>query len=197
MIELFHILDIPRDFSAERTRDVSHSFGQRTTEHGWSAWFHYLCKSIEVKENGSSDGASDGDENEDDDDVDNNNQDHQQQQSQQRQAKMPVLAQADHSWQRSGFFLRGPNDGGATLVCFGAKPLVKKRIKDFVAGKAWSDVGVNPLVLFDLVLEGLQGEVDNAMWKMNKAFSPLEQVCQFSYPIILLGSRDLLTHGFG
>ncbi|KAH6623590.1 hypothetical protein F5144DRAFT_496380 [Chaetomium tenue] len=39
-------LSIPPEFLTERLRGVCHSFGTRTNEQGFAAWFHYLCKAV-------------------------------------------------------------------------------------------------------------------------------------------------------
>lgn len=45
--ELCDALSIPPEFLTERLQDVCHSFGTRTDERGFAAWFHYLCKSVQ------------------------------------------------------------------------------------------------------------------------------------------------------
>lgn len=87
------------------------------------------------------------------------------------------LPQADYSWLRSGFFMHVGNNGDVTLVCFGATAKVRKRLDDFISGCAWKDTSTDPYVLFDLVLEALYREVDEAVWNMNTIFGPLEHVC--------------------
>ncbi|KAH7112378.1 hypothetical protein EDB81DRAFT_670987 [Dactylonectria macrodidyma] len=143
-LELFNILHIPGEFSKERLQSVSHSFGRSTDRHGSSSWFHFLCKNIDVKREGTNAPV-----------VDN------------RAATMgyhiSTLPQADYSWHRAGFFLRLENDGSTTLVCFGATPRVRHRINEFVAAKAWQHVKADPYVLFDLVFEGLYFEVDDTL----------------------------------
>ncbi|KAK5997561.1 Notoamide biosynthesis cluster M'-like protein [Cladobotryum mycophilum] len=155
MTELFSSLDIPSEFSTERARSVSHSFGERSNENGFSAWFHFLCKNIDIKQEGNSPPEIDS-------------------QAASLEPNTSILPQADYSYQRSGFFLQGQNDGSATLVCFGPGPLVRKRLEDFVTSRAWEDVVVNPYILFDLVLEGLYGQVDDTVWNMRSVFGPLE-----------------------
>lgn len=156
-LELFNILHIPGDFSKERLQSVSHSFGRSTDRYGSSSWFHFLCKNIDVKQEGTN--APE---------IDN------------RAATMgyhiSTLPQADYSWHRAGFFLRAENNGSTTLVCFGAAPRVRHRINEFVAAKAWQHVSTDPYVLFDLIFEALYFEVDDTVWKMNGVFGPLEHV---------------------
>ncbi|KAM5353868.1 hypothetical protein ACJ41O_000518 [Fusarium nematophilum] len=156
-LELFDILQIPGDFSKERLQSVSHSFGRSTDTHGSSSWFHFLCKNIDVRQDGAS--APE---------VDN------------RAARMgyhiSTLPQADYSWHRAGFFLRVENDGSTALVCFGATPRVRHRINEFVAAKAWKHVATDPYILFDLVFDALYFEVDDTVWKMNSVFGPLEHL---------------------
>ncbi|KAF4980286.1 hypothetical protein FZEAL_3657 [Fusarium zealandicum] len=156
-IDLFNILHIPSDFTRERLQSVSHSFGRSTDRHGSSTWFHFLCKNIDVKQDGAN--APE---------VDN------------RAATMGYhisnLPQADYSWHRAGFFLRVDNDGSITLVCFGVVPRVRQRINEFVAAKAWQHVATDPYILFDLIFEALYFEVDDTVWKMNSVFGPLEHL---------------------
>ncbi|KAJ4174987.1 hypothetical protein NW754_005407 [Fusarium falciforme] len=147
-LELFDILHIPGDFTKERLQSVSHSFGRSTDRNGSSSWFHFLCKNIDIKQDGSNPPE-----------VDN------------RAATMgyhiSTLPQADYSWHRAGFFLRVENDGSTTLVCFGAMPRIRQRINEFVAAKAWQHVVTDPYILFDLLFEALYFEVDDTVWKMN------------------------------
>ncbi|KAH7110705.1 hypothetical protein EDB81DRAFT_849129 [Dactylonectria macrodidyma] len=143
-LELFNILHIPGDFSKERLQSVSHSFGRSTDHHGSSSWFHFLCKNIDVKQEGTN--APE---------IDN------------RAVTMgyhiSTLPQADYSWNRAGFFLRHENDGSTTLVCFDASPRVWHRINEFVAARAWQHVATEPYILFDLVFEALYFEVDDTL----------------------------------
>ncbi|KAH6855201.1 hypothetical protein B0I37DRAFT_50372 [Chaetomium sp. MPI-CAGE-AT-0009] len=44
---LCRALSIPPEFLTERLLGVCHSFGTRTDERGFAAWFHYLCKAVE------------------------------------------------------------------------------------------------------------------------------------------------------
>ncbi|RMJ12759.1 hypothetical protein BHE90_008356 [Fusarium euwallaceae] len=156
-LELFDILHIPGDFTKERLQSVSHSFGRSTDRNGSSSWFHFLCKNIDIKQDGSNPPE-----------VDN------------RAATMgyhlSTLPQADYSWHRAGFFLRVENDGSTTLVCFGAMPRIRQRINEFVAAKAWQHVVTDPYILFDLLFEALYFEVDDTVWKMNTVFGPLEHL---------------------
>ncbi|KAJ4176763.1 hypothetical protein NW767_015339, partial [Fusarium falciforme] len=156
-LELFNILHIPGDFSKERLQSVSHSFGRCIERFGSSSWFHFLCKNIDVKQEGTKVPE-----------IDN------------RAVTMgyhiSTLPQADYSWHRAGFFLRVENDGSTTLVCFGATPSVIHRINEFVAAKAWQHVATDPYILFDLVFEALYFDVDDTVWKMNNVFGPLEHL---------------------
>ncbi|KAK7431150.1 hypothetical protein QQZ08_002190 [Neonectria magnoliae] len=156
-LEMFNILGVPTDFTKERLQSVSHSFGRNTDKNGSCSWFHFLCKNIDIRQEGVS--APE---------VDN------------RAAAMgyhvSTLPQADYSWHRTGFFLRVDPHGDVTLVCFGATPRVRDRLSEFVAAKAWEHVAIDPYILFDMVFEGLYYEVDDTVWKMNKVFGPLEHL---------------------
>ena len=48
--ELFQALAIPPAFIEERLQLASHSFGTMEDVHGCSAWFHFLCKNVEVED---------------------------------------------------------------------------------------------------------------------------------------------------
>lgn len=98
----------------------------------------------------------------------------------------PTLPFEDYSWNHSAFFLRVDNDRRVTLVCFGAMPQIKARLDEFISAGSWTDVASQPYILFDLVLEGLYFEVDNALWRMSKVFGPLEHVGQPMRPFALL-----------
>ncbi|KFA65379.1 hypothetical protein S40285_00530 [Stachybotrys chlorohalonatus IBT 40285] len=157
-LELFRVLDVPSDFTAERIQSVSHSFGRRTVESGCQSWFHFLCKNISIKYNIS------------------NMPEVEKTTAAALGFPSSYLPQADYSWLRSGFFMHVGNNGDVTLVCFGATAKVRKRLDDFISGCAWKDTSTDPYVLFDLVLEALYREVDEAVWNMNTIFGPLEHM---------------------
>ncbi|KAF7552161.1 hypothetical protein G7Z17_g4498 [Cylindrodendrum hubeiense] len=156
-LEMFDILGVPSDFTKERLQSVSHSFGRSTDKNGSCSWFHFLCKNIDIRHEGTNTPV-----------VDN------------RAAAMgyhvSTLPQADYSWHRTGFFLRVGPDGCVTLACFGASPRVRDRLIDFINAKAWEHVTSDPYILFDLIFEGLYYEVDDTVWKMNNVFGPLEHL---------------------
>lgn len=158
--DLFSVLGIPTDFSLERTQNIAHSFGRRSYDGGHSSWFHFLCKNIVLEpapadqsQGGPSEGAAGG------------------------RRRTMVLANENHTWNRSGFFLRAGDDGSVTLACFGALSHVRRRLEAFArAGSTWEHVRSEPYVLFDLVLEGLFAEVDNTAWTVAHVFGGMEIV---------------------
>lgn len=104
-----------------------------------------------------------------------------------------VLANENHTWNRSGFFLRAGDDGSVTLACFGALSHVRRRLEAFArAGSTWEHVRSEPYVLFDLVLEGLFAEVDNTAWTVAHVFGGMEIV---SIRIFLVHHRILEKKG--
>jgi hypothetical protein len=166
-IEVFRILKVPREFAIERLQSVSHSFGSRTEADGGNiAWFHFLCKNIQLRNTDQGSAVVN----------------HAAAQSTPHQ----VLSQEDHSWLRSGFFLRtGGSDGVAcvtTLAVFGVTPCVRKRLDEFIDTKErsgdWGEVLAQPGILIDMIIEGLFLEVDNTLWKTQEVFRPLEGVSQ-------------------
>lgn len=86
------------------------------------------------------------------------------------------LPEADYSWNRSGFFLRKETDSGPLLVCFGPTQHVRRSFEEFFAVRGWENVELDPLVLFDLVLEGLYFEVENTTKNMKFILNSHEHV---------------------
>jgi hypothetical protein len=164
----------------ERVQNVCHSFGTQQNANGSCAWFHFLCKNLDVDYTGPLPR------------IVNRTpisplvlqqlQQLQQQQKGNRRSPMANLElanfpHADHSWLRSGFFLRTePGGRSTTLVCFGATPYVRERLEKWIESGAWDEVTGEPLALLDLVMDGLFREVDNAVWKMADVFGPMEYV---------------------
>ena len=148
IVALCETLWIPPEFLTERLQGVCHSFGTRTDEHGFAAWFHYLCKAVE-----------------------------------------PDFA-ARHRWYKSGFFLRKDKLGDVTLVIFGPTPGVRARVEQFLhaaTAQSCDDIVTNPLVLFDLVLDGLFQEVDTTVWSLLGIISKLEFVSTYlPYPVLAI-----------
>lgn len=158
---LFRQLNIPDEFTTERTIGACHSFAKRTQERGFASWFHFLCKNIELK---VTDKGGVGVRN--------------------RAAELGYLpptelAEADYSWNRSGFFLKFEETIGPILICFGATSIVRRRLEEFIAGRAWGDVESHPYLLFDMVLEGIYLEVEETVRKMTKVFNSHEHVSPF------------------
>jgi hypothetical protein len=182
-LHLFHTLGIPAAFVQERLQSVSHSFGFQQDATGSSAWFHFLCKHIRVVPGSAAAGCA-------------------------RPAvayhdtgfrshlgrrglggaveanvrEAAPLPQADYSYTRSAFFLRTSTAGEVTLCCFGATRHVRDRFSRFMKTDGWRDVLANPLVLFDLVLDGLFLDVDETVWNMNRVFGALEHVSRDTWP---------------
>ena len=204
---LFDILAIPAAFVEERLQQVSHSFGTLEDAHGSSAWFHFLCKNIEVenvevttaKESfvvpavAYFSGAD----------------------PPKASAKTPSfgsrkgssilarnrsatgsdevaepLPQGDHSYVRSGFHLRVSPDGVVTLCCFGATESVKSILSDYLQTSDWSQISTEPYILFDLIMAGLFFDVDENVWNINHIYGALEHV---SLRLAKYCSRQSLT----
>lgn len=166
MTTLFRHLDIPEEFTTERTLGACHSFGKRATDFGFISWFHFLCKNIEIIPTASG-GVS----------VRN------------RAAELKYmdpsdLSEADYSWNRSGFFLRSGKDSGPILVCFGATNNVRRSLEEFIAAHAWEDVEQHPFLLFDLVLQGLCFQVEGTIRNMTSIFSSHEHVSLIPHSLV-------------
>ncbi|KAH6603513.1 hypothetical protein Trco_008288 [Trichoderma cornu-damae] len=161
MIELFHKFGIPHDFTAERARSTNHSFSRRSGDGGGFSSW-FRFSCICCELAGIDDGSPDA-------------------------AALP----AKYADRQSAFFLEASKDTSVTLVCFGAGPGVRKRMKELTKSQGWTDVGVNPYVLFDAVLEGLHEEVDNIVWKMEEEFAPLERSVVGTGSTLMAPLRDL------
>ncbi|KAL7791885.1 hypothetical protein V8C37DRAFT_416605 [Trichoderma ceciliae] len=154
MVELFHKFAIPHDFTAERARSTSHSFSRRSDDN--DGFSSWFRFSYTSHESPDvEDNAIDG-------------------------AALP-----DECTERqTAFFLEASNDTNITLVCFGAGPGVRRRMKELIKSQGWTDVSISPYLLFDVVLEGLHEEVDDTVWKIEEEFAPLER------SIIRLGGAE-------
>ncbi|UKZ53677.1 hypothetical protein TrVGV298_007474 [Trichoderma virens] len=152
MVELFHKFGIPHDFTAERARSTTHSFSRRSDENnGFSSWFRFSSISVALAGADDESPDSEGDVTE----------------------RTPLAEKFPE--RESAFFLQASNDACTTSVCFGAGPGVKKRMHDLVKSQGWTDIGINPYILFDVALEGLHEEVDDTALRIEEEFTSLEQ----------------------
>jgi hypothetical protein len=142
-----------------------------TDGNGFCAWFHYLCKKISIESGHhghtvrllNPEQVTSGENN--------------------RPPK--PLSQADYSYSRSGFFLRKEGPEFVTLVCFGANQFVRRRLGQFMHEQdAWAEAQEQPLILLDLVLEGIFLDVDESCWNINRVFGPLEHVSFPEVPVV-------------
>ncbi|EHK17602.1 uncharacterized protein TRIVIDRAFT_129164, partial [Trichoderma virens Gv29-8] len=149
---------IPHDFTAERARSTTHSFSRRSDENnGFSSWFRFSSISVALAGADDESPDSEGDVTE----------------------RTPLAEKFPE--RESAFFLQASNDACTTSVCFGAGPGVKKRMHDLVKSQGWTDIGINPYILFDVALEGLHEEVDDTALRIEEEFTSLEQVqCESS-----------------
>ncbi|KAJ6065914.1 hypothetical protein N7444_001567 [Penicillium canescens] len=110
-------------------------------DHIPGAWFHFLCKSISLKETNGSIGIFDP------------------------RCEVPRMEHADWTWIRSGFFLRWNQQSGstpqATLLCFEASSVLKDRLRRFSFPTLAAG---NPFSLFVIVLNDLARQMDLTVW---------------------------------
>jgi hypothetical protein len=179
LVRIFHTFGVPDAFTKERELSVSHSFGTQTDTDGFCAWFHFLCKNIQLKSTGNVPNIVHHD-------AAAPKLQHMGSQStgQTLVAQDDPLPQADYSYLRSGFFLRHSSSGATTLVCFGASINVFKTIQRFTSNGPFEMVSLEPMALFDLVLEGIFFDVDKNIWNMAAVFGPLEHVSSSQEPNI-------------
>lgn len=191
-LDLFNALAIPPAFIEERLQQASHSFGAMDDAHGSSAWFHFLCKNVEVENVTTQEnfivpavayhaGADPS------------------RAMLQNIALAPShgtsktfmssasgtpntedvakpLPQSDNSYIRSGFFLRSSPAGIVTLCCFEATANVRSIIGSFLNTSGWAKISKEPYLLFDLIIAGLFVDVDENVWNMNHIYGALEYV---------------------
>jgi len=181
-IELFQVLGVPEAFTSERVQSVSHSFGATTDSEGSRAWFHFLCKLVQISPDAKVAGKTPRITYHRDADPAMRGRVNGSQSRRPSSTELKPLPQADYSYLRSGFFLRTTPAGHTTLACFGATPKVKSRIDQFIESEAWTDVAREPYILFDIVLEGLFLEMDQNVWNMSTLFGALEHVSRVNLP---------------
>lgn len=161
--ELFRHFSIPSAVPAERMRNVSHAFGASTTlrKDLEFAWFHFLCRNVEVDDNGQivdlgylQDAHKRGDWQDD-----------------------PARL-----WIMCDFFMhvKPPSTNSAaqstvTLLCFGPPDNVFTRFKGLLGRESWRDIPKEPYLLFDLLFNDLHESYDKAVWKLSKAVNPAEK----------------------
>ena len=197
-IDLFRVLAIPGAFVEERLQQASHSFGAMEDASGSCAWFHFLCKNVEVaditvttaKENFVIPAVAyhpDADPSKGFTKVMGPTPSYGSSQSAISPSAISPsatvidevaepLPQGDNSYLRSGFHLRVSPAGVVTLCCFGATENVKSIAKDFLQTFGWSKILAEPYILFDLVMAGLFVDVDENVWNINHIYGALEHV---------------------
>jgi hypothetical protein len=197
-MSLFRILAVPPAFVEERLRQVSHSFGSMNDPHGSCAWFHFLCKQIEITTSKAEEGTMPAVAYHPDADPSRGlakDSPMQSYDSANSSADILVAAegengeplpQADYSYLRSGFFLRTTPAGNVTLCCFGATENVRRILYSFMESSAWSKISTEPYAFFDLIMAGLFIDVDQNVWNINIIFGAFEHVSLVSAEVVSL-----------
>ncbi|KAK4169650.1 hypothetical protein QBC43DRAFT_306485 [Cladorrhinum sp. PSN259] len=160
-------LRIPSDFASEFPHSVTHSIGSRETADGSvTAWFHTLSKNIQKKGEQSN--------------VMQNIATRSRRQGSKRDPSPPVPG-TDETWARSGYCLSVlPGSRCPTLVCFGTTRNVMERLHVFrtvceKGSKTEMSILAEPFALFDLVVGGSFGFVDERVWRMCDRVYPIEK----------------------
>lgn len=85
------------------------------------------------------------------------------------------------TWIRSSFFLHvrsGPINSDqasrVTLLCFGTQDCLVERFSRLLSNRAWSDILLEPYLLFDIIYNELFVLEDDLAWTLAKRFRPLE-----------------------
>ncbi|KAJ5984403.1 hypothetical protein N7481_006502 [Penicillium waksmanii] len=122
------------------------------------AWFHYLCKNVNVT--GSSQKPAIAEPN--------------------LKEGIPVLDQSDSSWIRSGYFLRWAVDSATnpeiTLICFDSSFYLKERFQQVPPSAIPMTAIPDPYSLFVIILEELSLQMDNVVWNVMSVFRGVELV---------------------
>jgi hypothetical protein len=159
--ELFKHYSVPSAVPAERMRNVGLSFGTMRNRHDKSegAWFHFLCRKVEIQDGIIQDLGYLRHGNEDGQKPD--------------PSKM---------WTMCDFYLHvGPatnenrSQRTVTLLCFGAPDEVHKRFDSLLDQASWKDVLSEPYLLFDILFDELHDVFDDAVWELSKAVNPEEK----------------------
>jgi hypothetical protein len=123
------------------------------------AWFHFLCRKVEIQDGIIQDLGYLRHGNEDGQKPD--------------PSKM---------WTMCDFYLHvGPatnekrSQRTVTLLCFGAPDEVRKRFDSLLDQASWKDVLSEPYLLFDILFDELHGVFDDAVWELSKAVNPEEK----------------------
>ncbi|KAK4184614.1 hypothetical protein QBC35DRAFT_505564 [Podospora australis] len=157
-------LHIPSEFALERPCSVTHSIGSREDEDGFTAaWFQTLTKNIQKK-------------------GDKTNLVQNVVARADRLLDPEVVPGTDETWTRSGYCLSVPPSPNRcpTLVCFSAPRNVLDRL-DLLretclpGSNAEREIKAEPYALFDLVIYGSFGYIDERVWRMCDRVYPIEK----------------------
>lgn len=161
--QLFRHYSIPSAVPAERMRNVSHAFGtsamlRKDLEF---AWFHFLCRNIEVDDNGQIR------------DLGYLQEAHKQGRWQDDPRRL---------WIMCDFFMHvtPPSTNSAaqstvTLLCFGPPDNIYNRFEGLLGRDSWKDIPQEPYLLLDLLFNDLHESYDEAVWKLSRAVNPAEK----------------------
>lgn len=159
---LFKHYSIPSAVPAERMRNVGLAFGtsKNRKEKSEGAWFHFLCRKVEIEEGIIQDlgylrhGTEEGQKSD--------------------PSKM---------WTMCDFYLHtkpGVADSSdqrtVTLLCFGAPNEIFERFNTLLGLEEWRDVLNEPYLLFDILFDELHSVFDTIVWELSKAVNPEEKM---------------------
>ncbi|KAL6232498.1 hypothetical protein BDW75DRAFT_217716 [Aspergillus navahoensis] len=146
---------IPTAFLEGELRSVTHAFGSLDTNDGYRVcWFNYLAKNVTTADVTDSE---------------------------------PLISDptpghlnkryGDHTWKRSGYFLRWPIDlkpnPHITLICFGGHT-VMPRLQRLTYSAVKEGVIHDPLSMFVVILHELASQLDHDVWTLSRAFAKIE-----------------------
>jgi hypothetical protein len=159
---LFKHFSIPSAVPTERMRNVGFSFGtfRNKRDKSEAAWFHFLCRRVEILEGKIQDLGYLRHGNDNGRKID--------------PAKM---------WTMCDFFLHvkptsanGSESKTVTLLCFGAPDTILERFASINDQTAWKDVLAQPYLVFDILFDELHGVFDHAVWELSRAVNPEEKL---------------------
>jgi hypothetical protein len=159
---LFKHYSFPSAVPAERMRNVGLAFGttKNRQDRSEGAWFHFLCRKVEIEHGIVQDLGY----------LKHGNED--------RQRPDPSKL-----WTMCDFFLHSSPASNescdsriVTLLCFGAPDEVLRRFVHLLGQTSWKDVISEPYLLFDILFDELHGVFDDAVWELSKAVNPEEKM---------------------
>ncbi|KAL8869510.1 MAG: hypothetical protein Q9174_004222, partial [Haloplaca sp. 1 TL-2023] len=152
---------IPSEFTAERSRSVTHSFGWHVENESTDVyWLHSLCKRISIIQNADQKYLI----------VDA------------RDVQGVGSNQDNGTWRRSGVFLRWRHSsptreyaGAVEMIIFSPSELLQRNLEALIPRSEWEQAIKDPFCLLVPVLDDLVDQVNTATFKVLRVLRMIER----------------------